>query len=143
MVVEPPVGPVGRIGVEGDADGEAGTRIPAKKGGLQLFGVFDTRSGTVIGVCRQRKRQEDFICSAGLDRSPAPPKSVTHIHIVCDNLRMHKGMKVRAWNDQHPRFQFHFTPVHCSWMNQIEQWFSILQRKRLCAPNFDNLAELE
>ena len=37
----------------------------------------------------------------------------------------------------------HFTPVHCSWMNQVEQWFSILQRKRLTAPNFADLAALE
>ena len=37
----------------------------------------------------------------------------------------------------------HFTPVHCSWMNQVEQWFSILQRKRLAAPRFDDLADLE
>ena len=37
----------------------------------------------------------------------------------------------------------HFTPVHCSWMNQVEQWFSILQRKRLRAPNFADLADLE
>ena len=37
----------------------------------------------------------------------------------------------------------HFTPVHCSWMNQIEQWFSIIQRKRLVAPNFADLQELE
>jgi hypothetical protein len=34
-------------------------------------------------------------------------------------------------------------PVHCSWMNQVEQGFSILQRKRLAAPNFDDLADLE
>jgi hypothetical protein len=33
--------------------------------------------------------------------------------------------------------------VHCSWMNQVEQWFSILQRKRLQAPNFDDLHHLE
>jgi transposase len=113
-----------------------------RKGALQLFGAFDTRSGTVIGVCRKRKCQEDFI--ALLDRIDGQtPESVTHIHIVCDNLRMHKGKKVHAWNDQHPRFHFHFTPVHCSWMNQIEQWFSILQRKRLSAPNFENLADLE
>lgn len=113
-----------------------------RKGALQLLGAFDTRSGTVIGVCRNRKRQEDFIALlTEIDRQT--PESVTHIHIVCDNLRMHKGKKVRAWNDEHPRFQFHFTPVHCSWMNQIEQWFSILQRKRLSAPNFDDLAELE
>jgi hypothetical protein len=37
----------------------------------------------------------------------------------------------------------HFTPVHCSWMKQVEQWFSLLQRKRLVAPNFADLAELE
>jgi hypothetical protein len=43
----------------------------------------------------------------------------------------------------HPRFRMHFTPVHCSWMNQVEQWFSILQRKRLRAPNFADLADLE
>lgn len=37
----------------------------------------------------------------------------------------------------------HFTPVHCSWMNQVEQWFSILQRRRLTAPNFADLDALE
>ena len=37
----------------------------------------------------------------------------------------------------------HFTPVHGSWMNQVEQWFSLLQRKRLTAPNFQDLADLE
>ena len=35
------------------------------------------------------------------------------------------------------------TPIDCSWMNQVEQWFSILQRKRLRAPNFADLADLE
>ena len=37
----------------------------------------------------------------------------------------------------------HFTPVHCSWMNQVEQWFSILQRQRMVAPNFADLADLK
>jgi hypothetical protein len=36
----------------------------------------------------------------------------------------------------------HFPPVHCSWMNQIEQWFSILQRKRLKLSNFVDLDDL-
>lgn len=34
-------------------------------------------------------------------------------------------------------------PVHCSWMNQVEQWFSILQRKRLNVSNFADLQHLE
>jgi transposase len=71
------------------------------------------------------------------------PLSTTLIHIVCDNVIAHKGKLVRAWLVKHPRFQLHFTPVHCSWMNQVEQWFSILQRKRLQAPNFDDLHHLE
>ena len=39
---------------------------------------------------------------------------------------------------KHPRFVFHFTPVHCSWMNQVEQWFSILQRKRFRIVDFES-----
>jgi len=67
----------------------------------------------------------------------------TVLHLVCDNVSTHHGNRVRAWLGRHPRFQMHFTPVHCSWMNQVEQWFSILQRKRLAAPRFDDLADLE
>ena len=110
-------------------------------GALQLFAAFDTRSGEVIGVCRPRKRQQDFLVLLDeIDR--LTPSPITLIHIVCDNLRMHTGKEVQAWLQRHPRFRFHFTPVHCSWMNQIEQWFSILQRKRLSAPNFRNLDDL-
>ena len=65
------------------------------------------------------------------------------IHVVGDNVSIHHGKLVRAWLAAHPRFQMHFTPVHCSWMNQVEQWFSILQRKRFRAPNFADLADLE
>ena len=49
---------------------------------------------------------------------------------------MHLGKQVQAWLQKHPRFIFHFPPVHCSWMNQVEQWFGILQRKRLRIANF-------
>ena len=113
-----------------------------RKGALNLIASFDTRSGEVMGICRRRKRQVEFIeLLEKIDReTPAP---ITLIHLICDNVAMHKGKKVRAWLEKHPRFRMHFTPVHCSWMNQIEQWFSILQRKRLVAPNFADLDELE
>jgi len=64
------------------------------------------------------------------------------VHVVCDNLRTHHGKKVQAWLAKHPRFKFHFTPVHCSWLNQVEQWFSILKRKRLRIADFNSLADL-
>ena len=69
-----------------------------------------------------------------VDRELAP--DITLVHVILDNVRMHKGKQVQAWLVQHPRFLFHFPPVHCSWMNQVEQWFSILQRKRLQIADF-------
>jgi len=113
-----------------------------RKGALNLLAAFDTRTGEVIGLCRRRKRQAEFIeLLEKIDRQT--PALVTCIYVVCDNLRMHKGKLVLAWLEKNPRFRLHFTPVHCSWMNQVEQWFSILQRKRLAAPNFADLADLE
>jgi len=113
-----------------------------RKGALNLLAALDTRSGEVIGLCRRRKRQVEIIeLLEEIDRRL--PASVTVIHVVCDNVRTHSGKQVRAWLQRHPRFRLHFTPVHCSWMNQIEQWFSIIQRKRLCAPRFANLEDLE
>jgi DDE superfamily endonuclease len=113
-----------------------------RKGARYLFAAFDTRSGRVVGVLRRRKRQIELIELLELiDR--LTPASVTLIHLLCDNLSIHCGTLARAWLAAHPRFRMPFTPVHCSWMNQVEQWFSILQRKRLKAPNFAELADLE
>jgi transposase len=112
-------------------------------GALNLFAAFETRTGKVYGQTAGRKRQAEFIAFLEhLDREI--PASVTTIHIVLDNLRMHKGKQVQAWLAKHPRFVFHHPPVHCSWMNQVGQWFSILRRKRLRIvdfPNKENLAE--
>jgi transposase len=112
-----------------------------RKGALNLFAAFDTRTGKVYGMTAERKRQVEFIAFLEqLDREIAP--TVTVIHVVLDNLRMHKGQQVQAWLAKHPRFVFHHPPVHCSWMNQVEQWFSILQRKRLCIADFADKAAL-
>lgn len=113
-----------------------------RKGALQLFAAFDIRSGEVTGILRRRKRQVEFIeLLEEIDRTT--PAHITLIHLICDNLSVHHGKQVRAWLGKHSRFRMHFTPVHCSWMNQVEQWFSVLQRKRLAAPNFQDLADLE
>jgi transposase len=50
---------------------------------------------------------------------------------------------VQQWLAAHPRFVAHFTPVHCSWMNPVEQWFGILRRKRLRSPTFADLPALQ
>ena len=104
-------------------------------GALNLFAAFDTRTGKVYGRTAERKRQVEFIAFLEqLDREI--PAGIKTIHIVLDNLRMHKGKQVQAWLAKHTRFVFHHPPVHCSWMNQVEQWFGILKRKRLRIVDF-------
>jgi transposase len=108
-----------------------------RAGALNLFAAFDTRSGQVYGHCYDRKRQREFIdFLEALDREI--DEQISTIHLVCDNVSTHHGKEVRQWFAKHPRFVVHFTPVHCSWMNQVEQWFSILQRKRLRIADFES-----
>ena len=112
-----------------------------RSGALQLFAAFDTRTGRVYGRSFERKRQTEFIAFLEhLDREI--PATVTTIHLVLDNVSTHHGRQVQAWLMDHPRFVFHFTPVHCSWMNQVEQWFGILQRKRFRIADFASKEEL-
>lgn len=110
-------------------------------GALNLIAAFDTRTGKVWGHTAERKRQVDFIQL--LNQLDAQiPESIRTIHVVLDNVSIHKGKKVKEWLSKHPRFVWHHPPVHCSWMNQVEQWFSILKRQRLRIQDFASKAEL-
>jgi hypothetical protein len=113
-----------------------------RAGALNLFAAFDTRSGKVYGHCYDRKRQRE--CIAFLEALALEiDECVRTIHLVCDNVSTHHGQEVQKWLANHSRFVMHFTPVHCSWMNQVEQWFSILQRKRLRIVDFDSKDHLD
>ena len=65
-----------------------------------------------------------------------------HLHIVLDNLSTHKTPEVKTWLLRHPRFHFHFVPKGCSWLNQIERWFTELSQKRIRRGIFRSEAEL-
>ena len=101
-----------------------------RDGALNLFAAFDTRTGKVYAQTAGRKRQVEFI--AFLEHLHREiPRSFRRVHLVMDNYATHTGKLVRRWLAKHPRFRFFHPPVHCSWMNQVEQWFGILKRKRL------------
>ena len=108
-----------------------------RAGALNLFAAFDTRSGQIYGQCHERKRQQAFITFLE-QLAREIDEHIRTIHLVCDNVSTHHGKEARQWFANHPRFVVHFTPVHCSWMNQVEQWFSILQRKRLRLADFES-----
>jgi transposase len=48
--------------------------------------------------------------------------------ILLDNLSAHKSHVVRDFRAAHPNVHFHFTPTYSSWLNQVEIWFSKVER---------------
>jgi transposase len=64
--------------------------------------------------------------------------------IVWDNLNTHVGPQWNEFNRRHGgRFRFLYTPLHASWVNQVEVWFSILSRRVLKYGDFASLGQLE
>ena len=66
---------------------------------------------------------------------------VKEIHVVLDNLSTHKP-KRDMWLARHPNVHFHYTPTHTSWLNQIENWFSILSGQSLKGGSFRSVPAL-
>jgi transposase len=112
-----------------------------REGALDLFAGLDTRTGRVYGQCYERKRpRESIAISAYLDAEI--PAKITTNYIIYDNAPPHHAKQVREWLKSHPRLVLHFTPVHCSWLNQVTRWFLIHQRKRLRIVEFASKAAL-
>lgn len=62
---------------------------------------------------------------------------VGEVYIVWDNLNIHHGPRWEEFNRRHGgRFHFVYTPLHASWVNQIEIWFSIVRRRILKHASF-------
>ncbi|WP_155369987.1 IS630 family transposase [Catellatospora vulcania] len=74
-----------------------------------------------------------------LDRSIDPSRQ---IHVVLDNWSSHVAKTTRAWLAAHPRWHVHPTPVHASWLNQVELYFSALTRRVLRHGDFSSRTDL-
>jgi hypothetical protein len=59
--------------------------------------------------------------------------SLSQIHVIADNLSTHKTQAVRTFLIEHPHVQMHFTPTYSSWLNEVELWFSKIERGPLSA----------
>jgi len=64
------------------------------------------------------------------------------IHVICDNVSAHKTDKVDAFLAQHPNVAIHFTPTYSSWLNQVENWFSRIQRDVITRGVFTSTKDL-
>src|SRR3970282_548018 len=85
-----------------------------RHGTVSLFAALEVHSGKVLGRCAPRHTSKEFV--AFLDQAISGHRRKP-IHVILDNLAVHKSPIVRAWQKQHPRVQFHFTPTYSSWLN--------------------------
>ena len=67
---------------------------------------------------------------------------VREIHIVLDNLSAHKTKAVEELLNADPKVQFHFTPTYSSWLNQVETWFSKIDRDVIARGVFTSVPDL-
>ncbi|MDP2661631.1 MAG: IS630 family transposase, partial [Dehalococcoidia bacterium] len=95
-----------------------------RHGTTTLFAALEVHTGQVqVGHYRRKRRREFLDFMSGVVASH--PK--TELHVVLDNFGTHKPKHDR-WLAKHPKVHFHYTPTHASWLNQVEVWFSILER---------------
>jgi transposase len=112
-----------------------------RHGTTTLFAALNILDGAVIGRNMQRHRHQEFIRFLNTIEAQVPAGKV--IHVILDNYAAHKHPKVLAWLDRHPRWQFHFTPTSCSWLNAVEGFFAKLSKRRLKRGVFCSVTELQ
>jgi transposase len=83
----------------------------------------------VIGKCYQQHRAKDLRAFLREVEKSVPPE--IEVHVVLDNLSAHKAPTIKRWLAQNPRFHFHFTPTHASWLNLVERFVGILTEHAL------------
>lgn len=101
-----------------------------RHGTQALITALDVHTGRVLARCGDRRTQDDLVAFMEEIALAYPSGAV---HVVWDNLNTHRALAVwERFNARHgKRFVFHFTPLHASWVNQIELLFGIYARRVL------------
>jgi transposase len=111
-----------------------------RHGTAVLFAALNVHEGDVAGWVTDSTRSENFVEFLG-DLVAQTPAGLD-LHCIVDNLKTHSTELVDQFLDQHPHVHLHFTPTHASWLNQIELFFSILERRLLRRGEFGSVDEL-
>jgi transposase len=122
-----------------------------RQGALQLFAGLSVVDGQVFGCCRERRRFVDFQAFILEVLIPeAVRRGVRMICLILDNGPTHAPKQVEAWLAQQQavhewpfEIKLFWLPKYASWLDQVEIWFSILQRKVLSPNHFESVAHLK
>ena len=111
-----------------------------RHGTSSLYAAFDILTGKVMSRITKRHRSLEFIDFLKQIKK-STPKDID-LHIIMDNSSTHKTEAVNSWLAKHPRIHIHFTPTSASWLNAVESWFSVLERKAIQRGVFTSVGSL-
>ncbi len=137
-----------------------------------LMGALDVKTGKLKHHrIHPTRKEEDYVIF--IDQLCTPIPATDKITMLADQLNIHKSATLVEWiaktigykgdlgtkgykgilkdqisrmeflEDPDHRIRFVFTPVHCSWLNPIENWFGKLQSQRLNKASFTSVEELK
>jgi DDE superfamily endonuclease len=113
-------------------------------GALQYLAAWDVRRGYVLGRCEAKTGIEPFGSLVAQVMAQEPYCSAERVFWVVANGSSHRGTaSVDRLSKAYPKAILVHTPVHASWLNQVEIYFSVVQRKVLTPNDFASLAEVE
>jgi len=109
-------------------------------GALAYLAAWDVRRAKVLGLCEQTTGIEPFRRLVDLVMQQEPYCSARRVFWVTDNGSSHRGLasarRLRSWYANAIQVP---TPVHASWLNQVEVYFSVVQRKVLAPNEIDDI----
>jgi len=115
-----------------------------RKGALTYLAAWDVRRGGVSGRCEPQGGIVPFGRLVEQVMTAEPYASAQRVFWIVDNGSSHRGKRsVRRLQGEWPNLVLVHTPVHASWLNQIEIYFSIVQRKVLTPNDFDDLDQVQ
>jgi len=101
------------------------TNTYKRYGTVSLLAALAVHKGEITAKTVEKNNHESFLIFLKYLYRKYPRKQ---LHIIVDNLSVHKHQKVKDWIESKKRITMHYTPTYASWLNQIEIWFGMLAR---------------
>jgi hypothetical protein len=111
-----------------------------RKGAWAYLAAWDVHRAKLFGRCEAKSGMAPFDRLVAQVMGQEPYRSARRVFWIMDNGSSHRGDRsVQRMQSRYTNVQVVHGPVHASWLNQIEIYFSIIQRKVLTPNDFPNL----
>jgi hypothetical protein len=115
-----------------------------RMGALCYLAAWDARRAKIFDRCAAKDGIEPFDALVNQFMSQHPYQTAQRVFLVCDNGSAHRGQRsIDRLQGTWPNLIVVHTPIHASWLNQAEIYFSVVQRKVVTPNDFPDLATLE